>query len=104
MCSALRRVPPKQSELHNKQTPPPSSQSFPNSSILPPSQPYLVLRDTLCSCEAYEMRTTQRGKTHTPQMLQGTDYTAQPKGTYVRPPGGWQWSAGVQRRWAPPHR
>ncbi len=30
--------------------------SFPNSPILSPSKPYLVLRDTLCSCEAYGMR------------------------------------------------
>ena len=35
---------------------------FPNSPILSPSQPYLVIRDTLCSCEAYEMRPTYKEK------------------------------------------
>ncbi len=29
----------------------------------PPPKPYLVLRDTLCSCEAYGMRPTQKEKT-----------------------------------------
>jgi hypothetical protein len=34
----------------------PFNQPFPNSPILSPSQPYLVLRDTLRSCDAYGMR------------------------------------------------
>ena len=33
-----------------------------NSPILSPSQPYLVLVDTLCSCEAYGMRPKNKGK------------------------------------------
>ena len=33
-----------------------SIQPFPNSPILPLPQPYLVLWDTLCSCEAYGMK------------------------------------------------
>ncbi len=40
----------------------PFTQSFPNSSILSPSQPPLVLRDTLCSCEVYGMRPTDKGE------------------------------------------
>jgi hypothetical protein len=36
-------------------TPTPVAQSLPNSPILLPPKPYLVLRDTLCSCEAYGM-------------------------------------------------
>ncbi len=37
-------------------TPTPLNQSLPNSFILSPPKPYLVLRDTLCSCEAYGMK------------------------------------------------
>ena len=36
------------------------SQPFPNSPILSPSPPNLVLWDTLCSCEAYGMRSRQQ--------------------------------------------
>ncbi len=43
-------------------TPTPLDQSLPNSPILLPPKPYLVLRDTLCSCEAYGMRPMYKGK------------------------------------------
>jgi hypothetical protein len=38
------------------------NQSFPNSPIHSPFHPKLVLRDTLCSCEAYGMRPTKKEK------------------------------------------
>jgi hypothetical protein len=44
--------------------PPPFNQPFPNSAILSPSQSHLVMRDTLCSYEAYGMgpKNTKRRK------------------------------------------
>ncbi len=41
---------------------PPSRASFPNSPILSPPKPYIVLRDTLCSCDAYGMRPMYKRK------------------------------------------
>jgi hypothetical protein len=38
------------------------TRTFSNSTILSPSQPYLVPRDTPCSCEAYGMRPTNKEK------------------------------------------
>ena len=40
----------------------PLDQSLPNFPILLPPKPYLVLRDTLCSCEAYGMRPMYKKK------------------------------------------
>ncbi len=39
-----------------------SIQSLPNSPILLPPKPYLVHRDTLCSCEAYGMKPMYKEK------------------------------------------
>ena len=40
-----------------------SNQPNPSSPILSPSQRYLLLRDTLCSCDAYGMETYVIGRT-----------------------------------------
>ena len=43
-------------------TPTPLNQPLPNSPILFPPKLYLVLRDTLCSCEAYGMKLMYKKK------------------------------------------
>ena len=53
----------------------PLDQSLPNFPILLPPKPYLVLRDTLCSCEAYGMRPMYKKKKKKPSSRGGvTDF------------------------------
>ena len=47
---------------HGHRDPHPPRPISPNSPILSPPKPYLVLRDTLCPCEAHGMRPMYKGK------------------------------------------
>ena len=67
-CAALEKSPSPPTHMHTRTsqrkqnmpaplpTPPPFVQITPTLPSFPPPKPYLVLRDTLCSCEAYGMR------------------------------------------------
>ena len=58
------------------ENPPPSTNSPPTLPSFPPPNPYIVLRDTLCSCEAYGMRPMHKKKSIAPRQHIPTDSMA----------------------------
>jgi hypothetical protein len=68
----------------------PLNQYFPNSPLpsFPPPKPYLVLRDTLCSCEAYGMRPMHKKRKRKKNPPHTFPHAARTQADLAHPQGG----------------